>query len=141
MTIEDNKAIIKDYIDRLFSEGDLTAVDDYLAEDYVDHDPPFGSEAPAQEAMLQAARTMRAGFPDWRSQVHRLVGEGDIVVEHFTASGTHQHAVMGVPATGRTISLHGMQIFRLRDGRIVERWAQIDFAGFAAQLGAVPVQA
>jgi predicted ester cyclase len=67
-----------------------------------------------------------------------LVGEGDIVVELFTASGTHSGSeIMGVAATGRTVTLPGINIFRIRDGRIVERWGRLDDLGLLRQLGLV----
>ena len=61
-----------------------------------------------------------------------------MVVERFTARGTHQAELMHIPATGREVSLPGINILRLRDGRIVERWGVLDLLGFMQQLGAVP---
>jgi steroid delta-isomerase-like uncharacterized protein len=129
--------VVRDLIDGLFSKGDLGAVDTYLAEDFVNHDPPFGV-TPDREGMRTAGRLMRAGFPDWASELHALIAEDDLVVERFTASGTHRGEVMGVPPTGRTMSLPGINIFRLRDGLIVERWGRLDDLGFLRQLGALP---
>ncbi|RZT16914.1 steroid delta-isomerase-like uncharacterized protein [Kribbella sp. VKM Ac-2569] len=136
-TAESNKTVVKDFIDGLFTKGDLGTVDTYLAEDFINHDPPFGV-TPDREGMRTAGGMMRAAFPDWHSELHALIAEDDIVVERFTASGTHRGEVMGVPPTGRTISLPGINIFRLRDGLIVERWGLLDDLGFLKQLGAVP---
>lgn len=135
-TIEQNKTIVRSFIDSLFTKGDLGAVDTYLAEDFVNHDPPFGASAD-REGMRGAGAMFRQAFPDWHSDLHLLVGEGDIVVELFTASGTQRGEVMGVPATGQTASLKGINIFRLEDGRIVERWGRLDDLGFLGQLGLV----
>lgn len=134
--IEENKALVRDLIDALFSKGDLGAVDDYLAEDFVNHDPPFGASAD-REGMRSAGAMFRTVFPDWHSDVHLLVGEDDIVVELFTASGTHRGEIMGVAPTGHTITLPGINIFRIQDGRIVERWGRLDDLGFLRQLGLV----
>ena len=133
---EQNKEIVRDYIDRLFTKGDLTAVDDYLAEDYVDHDPPFGTPG-GREGMRGAAAMFRAGFPDWRAEVGHLIAEGDLVCERFTASGVQRGAVMGVPPTGKTVTLPGIQIFRISGGKIAERWGQLDELGLLRQLGLV----
>ena len=81
--------------------------------------------------MRAAGAMMRAAFPDWHSELHALVAEGDIVVERFTATGTQQGEVMGVAPTGRAVSLPGINIFRLRDGRIVERWGRLDELGLS----------
>ncbi|NIK59321.1 ester cyclase [Kribbella shirazensis] len=136
-TTESNKTVVRGFIDGLFSAGDLGAVDTYLAEDFVNHDPPFGV-TPDRDGMRNAGRLMRTAFPDWRSELHALIAEGDIVVERFTAGGTHRGEVMGVPPTGRRVTLPGINIFRLRDGLIVERWGQLDDLGFLRQLGLVP---
>jgi len=132
-----NKKIVTSFIGRLFSEGDLAAVDDYLSEDFVNHDPPFGA-TPDREGMRAAASMFRAAFPDWRSEQHLLVAEGDVVAEVFTASGTHRGEVMGVLPTGRTVSLRGINVFRIAGGRIMERWGRLDDLGFLRQLDLAP---
>jgi predicted ester cyclase len=58
-------------------------------------------------------------------------------VEQFTASGTQRGEIMGVPATGRTVTLNGINVFRIRDGRIVERWGRLDDLGLLSQLGLI----
>jgi steroid delta-isomerase-like uncharacterized protein len=136
---EQNKTIVSDFIGALFTKGDPNAVDDYLADDFVNHDPPFGASAD-REGMRAAGAMFRAVFPDWHSDLHLLVAEGDIVVELFTASGTHTGGeIMGVAASGATVVLPGINIFRLQDGRIVERWGRMDDLGFLRQLGVIPV--
>ncbi len=134
MTTDQNKIIVRDFIDSLFTKGDLGAVDEYLAEDFVNHDPPVGVSAD-REGMRAAGATFRKAFPDWHSDVHLLVGEGDIVVERFTASGTHRDELFGVAASGKAISLPGINIFRVCDGRIVERWGCLDELSLFRQLG------
>ncbi|MER7582633.1 ester cyclase [Kitasatospora sp. NPDC097691] len=136
-TIEQNKQTVTAFIDALFTRGDLSAVDTYLAEDYVDHDPPVGV-GPDREGMRAAGAMFREAFPDWHSDPGLLVGEGDLVVEQFTASGTQQGEVMGVEGNGRTVVLKGINIFRVRGGRIVERWGRLDDLGLLRQLGLVP---
>jgi predicted ester cyclase len=133
-SVEENKEIVRSLIDGLFTEGDLSAVDTYLATDFVNHDPPLGVSAD-REGMRTAAATIREAFPDWHSELHMLVGEGDIVVERFTASGTHQGELMGAAPTGNSVSLKGINIFRLRDGRVVEWWSRLDELGLFRQLG------
>jgi steroid delta-isomerase-like uncharacterized protein len=134
---ERNKRIVDEFIQRLFSQGDLGAIDDCLSDEFVMHDPPFGS-SPDREGMRSTAADVRAAFPDWRSELHLLVAEGDLVAEVFTASGTHRGEIMGVAPTGRRTSLRGINVFRLRDGRITEWWSRLDELGFLQQLGVVP---
>jgi steroid delta-isomerase-like uncharacterized protein len=136
VTIEQNKTIVREFIDGLFTKGDLGAVDAFLAEDFVNHDPPFGATSD-REGMRAAGVMFRAAFPDWHSDRGLIIGEGDLVVEQFTASGTQRGEIMGVPATGRTVTLNGINVFRVRDGRIVERWGRLDDLGLLSQLGLV----
>ena len=133
-TTEQNKAIVSQFIDGLFTKGDLGAVDAFLAEDFVNHDPPFGATSD-REGMRGASAMFRAAFPDWHSNVSLLIGEDDLIVEQFTATGTQHGEIMGVPANGRTVALRGIQIFRVREGRIVERWGRLDDLGLLSQLG------
>jgi steroid delta-isomerase-like uncharacterized protein len=137
--INANKKIVTEFIDGLFSRGDLGAVDAYLSDDFVNHDPPFGVSAD-REGMRAAGASFRAAFPDWRSELHFLIAEEDLVAEHFTARGTHRGEIMGVAPTGREVSLRGINIFRVQHGRITERWGRLDDLGFLQQLGVVPSQ-
>jgi len=137
-TLEANKTVVTDFITALFSVGDLTAADRYLTDDFLNHDPPFGGD-PSREGMRDAGAMFRAAFPDWHSDVALLVAEGDLVVEVFTASGTHTGAdLMGVAASGRAVVLRGINVFRVRNGQIVERWGRLDELGMLQQLGLAP---
>jgi len=129
-----NKHLVESLIQELFTKGDLTAIDRYLADDFVNHDPPFPGAPEGAEGLRQAAQTIRAAVPDWRSEPDHYVAEGDLVVEHFHASGTRTGELMGVPADGKPLTLRGIQIFRIADDKIVERWGRLDDAGLQAQL-------
>jgi steroid delta-isomerase-like uncharacterized protein len=133
----DNKKLVKEFIDRLFTEGDLSVLDELVAPDYVDHDPPFG-EPGTVDGWRAMATMIRDAFPDWHSDLHALYAEGDIVVERFTASGTQKGAMFGIPPSGTVCTLAGINIFRLREGKIAERWGRTDELGMLRQLGVVP---
>ena len=135
--IDANKKVVREFIDGLFSRGDLDAIDTYLSEDFINHDPPFGVSTD-REGMRAAGASFRAAFPDWHSEVHLLIAEADLVAEHFTARGTHRGEIMGVPPSGREVVLPGINIFRVQEGRITERWGHLDDLGFLQQLGVVP---
>jgi steroid delta-isomerase-like uncharacterized protein len=135
ITTDKNKTTVTDFIEALFTKGELDAVDKYLTEDFVNNDPPFGATAD-KEGMRSAAALFRSVFPDWHSDLQLLVAEGDIVVEQFTATGTHTGVpIMGVAPSGESVTLAGVNIFRLRGGQIVERWGRLDDLGFRRQLG------
>lgn len=136
-----HKQLVEDFIQALFTRGDLSAVDSYLSADFVDHDPTLPSSQSGPEAMRDAAAYFRRAFPDWRSDVEQLIAEGDLVVERFTARGTHRGEVMGVAPTGRELTLRGINILRVHHGRIAERWGRLDQLGLLRQLGLAPTAA
>ena len=138
MTTTSNKQIVEDFISALFTRGDLTAVDRYLDRTFVDHDPPLPNAPQGTEGLRQAAELFRRAFPDWRSDDFHLIAEGDLVVEHFAAHGTHRGSVMGESPTGQDTVLRGINIFRIANGKIVERWGRLDDLGLLRQLGLVP---
>ena len=128
-----NKQLVEEFITAVFTDGDLTAVDRYLDPDFIDHDPPPGAPD-GPEGARQTAALFRQAFPDWRSDVQHMIAEGDLVVEHFGAHGTHRGSVMGESPTGRDVVLRGINILRIIDGKIVERWGQLDDLGLLQQL-------
>jgi steroid delta-isomerase-like uncharacterized protein len=132
-----NKTIVTEFIDALFTKGDLEAVDRYLAPEFVNHDP-FPGFAPDREGFRRIGQVFREAFPDWHSQLEVLIAEQDLVTERFTARGTHNGEIMGVAPTGREVVLAGINIFRVRDGKVVERWGRTDDLGLLQQLGIVP---
>ncbi|MGH3767982.1 MAG: ester cyclase [Pseudonocardiaceae bacterium] len=132
-----NKQLVEAFIQDLFTRGDLGAVDRYLDPGFLNHDPPFPGAPDGREGMRQAAVMFREALPDWHSELDQMVAENDIVVERFTASGTHHGPLMGVQPTGRMIVLPGINIFRIAGDRIVERWGCLDQAGLLRQLGLI----
>lgn len=132
-----NKQLVNDFIQELFSKGDLDAVDRYLDPHFVNHDPPFPGAPEGPEGMREAATVLRQACPDWHSDLDQLIAEADIVVERFTASGTHSGDLLGAPPTGRTVSLRGVNIFRIDGDKIVERWGRLDELGLLRALNLV----
>jgi steroid delta-isomerase-like uncharacterized protein len=132
-----NKALVAEFIDALFTRGEPAAVDRYLAPGFVNHDP-FPGFTPDREGLRQTALVFRQAFPDWHSRLEVLIAEGDLVAERFTARGTHQGELLGVPPTGHQVTLAGINIFRVQDGKLLERWGRTDDLGLLQQLGIVP---
>jgi predicted ester cyclase len=138
MTSTSNKQIVENFITALFTDGDLTAVDRYLDPKLIDHDPPLPGSPDGPEGVRQAAEVIRQAFPDWRTDVQHMVAEGDLVAEHFVAHGTHRGSLMGESPTGQDVVLRGINIFRIADGKIIERWGRLDHLGLMQQLGLAP---
>jgi hypothetical protein len=96
---------VDDFIQALFSRGELDAVEKYLAPEFVDHNPTIPGQSGDRESMRSAAIVFRAAFPDWHSTPEDLNASGDKVVERFTAAGTHRGELMRIAPTGQTITL------------------------------------
>lgn len=138
MTSTTNKQIVEEFIAALFTDGDLTAIDRYLDPGFINHDPPLPGSSDGPDGMRKVAQIMRQAFPDWRSDVQHMIAEGDLVAEHFVAHGTHRGSVMGEAPTGRNVVLRGVNIFRITNAKIVERWGRLDDLGLMQQLGLAP---
>lgn len=133
-----NKHLVAAFIEDLFTKGDLDAVERYLDPGFVNHDPPYPGAPDGPAGLRLAAAMFRQALPDWHSDVDQLIAEGDTVVELFTATGTHHGELLGVPGTGRTLTLRGINVFRIKDNRIIERWGRLDQIGLLQQLGLMP---
>jgi steroid delta-isomerase-like uncharacterized protein len=128
----------KDLICRLLAEvdrGNADVVETYYAPDYVDHTPsPIRRLAPGREGVRQALAIFRRAFPDTRHTIEDLVAEEDRVVVRLSARGTHTGEFIGVAPTGEVVTMTGIAIYRIVDGRIAERWAEQSL-GVLEQLG------
>jgi len=80
-------------------------------------------------------------FPDAQIGVESSISEGDVVASRWTMNGTHRGDFMGVPPTGRQITMKGIDFSRVVDGKIAEHWAQFDAMGVMQQIGAIPATA
>lgn len=137
MGAQKNREIVNWLVQEGFIEGNLSLFDEYVAEDFVDHSAPPGLP-PGREGVKELARMFRRAFPDYRTVVEDEIAEGDKVVHRARTSGTHQGEFLGIPPTGKRAEWTEMHIVRLRDGKIVEHWGEVDQLGMMQQLGVVP---
>ena len=133
---EQNKALVRRFLDQVFNNARPEVIDELIADDYVDHSASPG-QAPGPGGARQIYEMYRTAFPDLRVEIHDLVAEADLVVVRATFAGTSQGPLMGAPPTGKPVQIASMVIVRLRDGRFVERWEQMDLLGLMPQLGVV----
>lgn len=137
-TIERNKATARRWSEELWSRGNLAVADEIIAADYVRHDPgdPFPARGPAD--VKRIVSMLRSMLPDFNIHVEAIIAEGDMVVSRYTATATDTVGYMGHPATNKAIKTPAIQIFRFKDGMIVESWAARDDLGTLKQLGLWP---
>jgi predicted ester cyclase len=86
----------------------------------------------------QFVRSASDGLPGYTYEIHDQIAQGDLVVNRITWRGVHSGNLAGVRATGRSVELRGINMFRVKDGRVVEQWAQLDMLGLPQQIGAIP---
>ncbi len=139
MSAEENKALIRRFfqaIDDGCKTGNADILDEFLAPDFVEHNP-FPGLPPTREGWKQAFEGFVAGAPGYHV-IEDLIAEDDKVVGRITAYGTHTGDLFGIPATGKPIRVSGIAIWRIRDGKIVEHWHETDQMDLMHQLGVLP---
>ncbi len=134
MSLEENKKLILDHYDA-FYRGDTEAMRKQLSADFVDHEMPPGT-AQGPEPALRGREMLLQAFPDLSVKIEDIVAEGDRVAVRATWQGTHTGLFLplSLPPTNRKVAITGMVFWRIRDGRIVERWANVDRALMKQQL-------
>ena len=134
---EENKALARRYVEEAINKGNLAVIDELTAADYVEHSP-FPGQAPGIEGEKQLISMLRAAFPDLHSTIEDLIAEGDKVVLRATARGTHKGEFMGIPPTGKQVTVTEIHIIRFVGGKGVEHWGEVDMMGMMQQLGVAP---
>jgi predicted ester cyclase len=139
MSLEENKALIRRYIQAVDDNdsSDWSIIDEFVAEDFVAHNPPIPGVSLDRDGMKQAAEIFRVATPG-RHEILLQVAEGDLVVSHIVGRGVHAGELLGIPATNREVETDGIAIHRIRDGKIVEYWSAVDVARVLMQVGALP---
>jgi steroid delta-isomerase-like uncharacterized protein len=135
---EENKALVRRFIEEVWNNGNLGVIDELIAENHVDHDPAQAGAPGGRQGMRAFVEMYRAAYPDTHLEIGEVIAEGDLVAMTWTATGTHQGELMGIAPTGRSVTVTGMGVDRISGGQIVESWANYDALGMLAQLGAIP---
>jgi steroid delta-isomerase-like uncharacterized protein len=136
VSTEANKQLVRRFYAAIDS-GDLEAMDDLVAEDYLDHSPPPFPFPPGREGLKQAFRLFWDATPGTHT-IEDQVAEGDKVVTRMTAVGKHEGDLPGAPATGNDMRMTATVIHRIADGKLVEKWSDKDMLALVQQLGIIP---
>ncbi|HEV2148366.1 MAG TPA: ester cyclase [Longimicrobiaceae bacterium] len=120
-----------------FRSGDFSGLDEVIAPDVRDHDPDPG-QGEGREGLKAFFAELARAFPGLEVVVDDLIAEGDRVAARVRFRGTHSGDFQGIAASGRPVEMRVVDVLRIRDGKIVERWGVGDQLGLMQQLGAVP---
>lgn len=137
MSTEQNKALVRRFIEELWNQKHLAHVDVLVDINYIDH---TSGNPPGPESLKQFAEAYITAFPDLHTTIEDQVAEGDKVVTRWTSHGTNTGSFFGHPATGKSATIAGMSIDRIAGGKIVESWDAIDQLGMLQQLEMIPPQ-
>jgi len=132
MQLEQNKVVGRRFIEEILGKGRFDPLKELTTDEYIDHSLPSGVTP------LQSLAGFRAGFPDSRVSVEGLVAEGDYVVVRWVLHATNTGDFFGMPATGKPVTLRGISMYRISEGKMVEGWVEYDQLNLMQQLGVVP---
>ena len=120
-----------------FRAADHATIDELCDRGLVDHNPAPGHE-PTLAGFKQKVAGFKAIFPDLEEDLQDIIASSDTVATRWVVTGSLQQEFMGIPASGQTIRVEGMNFYRLKDGRVTDIWTQFDGAAMMQQLGAIP---
>jgi steroid delta-isomerase-like uncharacterized protein len=120
----------------LVNAGNIEGIGELVAEDYLEHDPLPGQGSGREGVIDRFSMLSSALAPTFT--VDDVIAEGDRVVVRWTNAGTHVGEFAGMPPSGRTFVIAGIDIYRVADGRLAEHWHVVDQLAMLTQLGALP---
>jgi steroid delta-isomerase-like uncharacterized protein len=133
------KVVLREY-EEVWNQRRYEVAEECVAADFVDHPPTrfFDVGRTGPSSLQEAARKFHVAFSDFHDEAEQILAEGDRVAYLGTISGTNDGELFGFPATGRPMRVRGINFFRLKDGKIAERWGQFDVLTMMQQLGLAP---
>lgn len=137
MNMQNNSNVVGRFMEEVLNQGKVDAAGQFFWEDMVEQ-VPLPGQGPGLEGLKDVLRGMRAAFPDMHWTVQEQIAEGDKVLSRFEWTGTHRGTFLGVPATGRPVTVWGMVMDRFEGGRIKDTRIIMDTLGLMTQLGVVP---
>ncbi len=130
--------VIRRLTNEVFLAGDLSKCDELVGDSFVDHDPMPGMPDD-QKGLRQVAEMVVGAFTDRKMSMHDVAETGDgRVVENWRMEGKHVGDAMGIPPSNQNISVRGMELWRVADGKVVEHWGVVDISDVLEKAGLIP---
>lgn len=133
-----NKNLVRRFYDEVENQGKLELVDELFAVDFKD---VYNTASPFPVKGIDGVKKLAAALHDnldLKIEIEDLVAEGDMVVARVTSTTTHKMPMMGVPPSGRVYTTRGVEIFRVIEGKLAERWVYFDRIPMLRDLGLIP---
>src|SRR6476620_1390270 len=137
MSLDANKQTCREYF-KAFLARDAAWLEKHVAKSFVRHDPGLDFEVRGPQGVLQLHDALMPGFPDMKLDLEDLVAEGEKVLVRLVIRATHTGPFGDMAATGKRIEVPVLDLFQIREGVLIEHWAQLDNLGMLKQLGALP---
>ena len=137
---KENKTIIRRLYEEVWNQRKLGVVDELLSASHALNDPNNPGSQVGPALYKQRVVELTTALPDLCFTIEDTVAEGEKFVACWTFSGTHQGEYLGIPATGKKISVEGITIHHIKNGKILDSYTRWDALGLMRQLGAVPAQ-
>ncbi|HEX9124403.1 MAG TPA: ester cyclase [Actinomycetota bacterium] len=136
MGSEENKSLVRRFYEEVWNKGNVSVTSEVFAGDYVRHDLRPTQALPGPAGQAKIAADFRAAFPDLRMRVDLILAESDLVAARWTCEGTNTGRWGGRAPTNQPATFSGVNVFRFRDGKVVELWSHRDDLGLMQQIGA-----
>jgi len=133
MSIEDNKALVRRFYEEI-DKGNIAAMDELVAENYIDHNLPPFPVGPGREGLKEAFKLFWEATPGYH-RIEDQIAEGDKVVTRLTSFGKHTGDLPNAPATGNDMEMTSITIHRIENGRLAEKWSEKDMIRLLQQIG------
>lgn len=139
MSIEENKAVVRRLAEEVWNQGNMAAVDEIIADDFIAYDPNVPGGMLNKQSFRKWVQDVRVGFPDLHFTTEGLYADGDYITWRYSIEGTHLGAYMGIAPTGRRgKKITGVSLIRVSGGKTVESWQHWDGLGLLQELGVLP---
>jgi steroid delta-isomerase-like uncharacterized protein len=136
MSVEENKSLVRRFLEEVWNKGNLALVDELIAADYVYHHPT-GMVLHGIEQYKKLVNEVRTAFPDIHFTIDDIIAESNKVVYRWTLRGSHKNEFRGIPPTGKMVTMWGIFIDLIAGGKFVESWDRYDTLGLMRQLGVI----
>jgi steroid delta-isomerase-like uncharacterized protein len=133
---DDSKTIVRQLYEEVWNKRRLELVDEIISPSHALHDPNLTDSAIGPEAYKRQVTRFITAFPDLRFNVEDMFGERDKLAVAWTISGTHKGEFMGIPATDKKVSVDGITLNHIVNGKIMDSYISWDTLGLMRQLGA-----
>jgi steroid delta-isomerase-like uncharacterized protein len=133
-----NAQLIRDFVETVKNQRQLEKLGDFFKADYVENNVTVASFGKGIDGYKAFLGHLFSAFPDDKVTIEQIVSEGDRIVYRASETGTHKAIFLGIPATQKQATWTEIQFFRVRDGKIVEHWVDVDIFSWFTQLGILP---